>query len=105
MNRKLPLGDEHQRKEEATYAAIAVYERVDGFELRVNDRSTRQDTDPGMTPSRIWFIANQPIKFVHQSWNFRRRRRNESGMFHLHSTDEVLGRSVGFQERNGNRQT
>ena len=89
MDRKISLAEEHQRKQQSAYASVAVDERVNSFKLRMNDWSAGQDIDP-VGALRIRFIANEPVQLSHESWNFRWRRRNEPGVFHLHPTDEIL---------------
>ena len=89
MDRKISLAEEQQGKQQSTNASIAIDERVNSFKLRMNDWSAGQDTDP-VWALLIWFIANEPVQLSHESWNFRRRRRYEPGVFHLHPPDEIL---------------
>ncbi len=89
MDRKISLAEEHQRKQQSTHASVAIDERVNSFKLRMDDWSAGQDIDP-VGALRIRFIANEPVQLSHESWNFRWRRRDEPGVFHLHPADEIL---------------
>ena len=89
MDRRVPVREEHQGKQDPAHAPVAIHEWMDGLKMSVNDRSAGQHTEPEMTLG-IGFIADEPVQPSHESWYFPGRRWNEAGVLHLQPTDVLL---------------